>query len=230
MDNKCNILVIDDEIQIRRFLKISLESAGYKIHEASDANEGLIKSTSVKPEMILLDLGLPDEDGLEVLKKIRGWSNVPVIILSVRNSEQTIVSALDMGANDYLTKPFNTNELLARIRAALRNVHPEETSPLFKNNSIEVDFNTRVVKKNNEPVKLTATEYSLLSLFIRNIGKVLTHGYILKEIWGKPFSEESQYVRIFISQLRKKLEDDPNNPKFILTESGVGYRLVLTEK
>jgi len=230
MDNKCSILVIDDEVQIRRFLKISLEAAGYKISEASDANEGLIMSTSVKPELILLDLGLPDADGMEVLRKIREWSGVPVIILSVRNSEQDIVAALDAGANDYLTKPFSSNELLARIRAALRNFHPEETSPVFKNADLEVDFNTRVVRKNNEPVKLTATEYSLLGLFIRNAGKVLTHGYILKEIWGKPFSEESQYVRIYISQLRKKLEDDPNNPKLFLTESGVGYRFVVIEK
>jgi len=230
MDNKCVILVIDDEIQIRRFLKISLESSGYKIQEAENANEGLIMATSVKPELILLDLGLPDEDGLEVLKKIREWSSIPIIILSVRNSEKDIVSALDSGANDYLTKPFNTNELLARIRAALRNVHPEETSPIFKNDSIEVDFNTRVVRKNDEPVKLTATEYSMLILFVRNAGKVLTHGYILKEIWGKVFSEESQYVRIYISQLRKKLEDNPDNPKFIITESGVGYRFVMIEK
>lgn len=230
MNNKCSILVIDDEVQIRRFLKISLESAGYKISEAENASEGLIMSTSVKPELILLDLGLPDSDGMEVLKKIREWSNVPVIILSVRNSEQDIVAALDAGANDYLTKPFSSNELLARIRAALRTFHPEETSPVFKNGDIEIDFNTRIVKKNGEPVKLTATEYSLLSLFIRNAGKVLTHGYILKEIWGKPFSEESQYVRIYISQLRKKLEDDPNNPKFFLTESGVGYRFVMIEK
>jgi two-component system KDP operon response regulator KdpE len=230
MDNKCCILVIDDEVQIRRFLKISLEAAGYKISEASNANEGLILSTSVKPELILLDLGLPDEDGLEVLKKIREWSNIPIIILSVRNSEQDIVSALDLGANDYLTKPFNTSELLARIRAALRNAHPEESSPIFKIKSIEVDFNTRIVTKNGSPVKLTATEYSLLTLFIRNAGKVLTHGYILKEIWGMPFSEESQYVRIYISQLRKKLEADPNNPKLFLTESGVGYRFVVIEK
>ncbi len=172
---------------------------------------------------------LPDEDGLEVLKKIRQWSDVPVIILSVRNSESDIVSALDAGANDYLTKPFNTNELNARIRAALRNVHPEESNPVFKFNSVEVDFNSRVVTKAGEPVKLTATEYSLLTLFIRNAGKVLTHGYILKEIWGKAFSDESQYVRIYISQLRKKLEDDPEHPQIFLTESGVGYRIRITE-
>jgi two-component system KDP operon response regulator KdpE len=225
MDNKRVVLIIDDEIQIRRFLKISLEAEGYKIHEAENANSGLIKAASVKPELILLDLGLPDEDGLSVLKKIRGWTDIPIIIISVRNSENDIVSALDSGANDYLTKPFNTNELNARIRAALRNVHTEEASPVFKIKSIEIDYNTRIVLKDGNPVKLTATEYSLLTLFIRNAGKVLTHGYILKEIWGLPFSEETQYVRIYISQLRKKLEDDPEHPQIFITESGVGYRL-----
>jgi two-component system KDP operon response regulator KdpE len=225
MDNKRVVLIIDDEIQIRRFLKISLEAEGYKIHEAENANSGLIKAASVKPELILLDLGLPDEDGLSVLKKIRGWTDIPIIIISVRNSENDIVSALDSGANDYLTKPFNTNELNARIRAALRNVYTEEASPVFKIKSIEIDYNTRIVLKDGNPVKLTATEYSLLTLFIRNAGKVLTHGYILKEIWGLPFSEETQYVRIYMSQLRKKLEDDPEHPQIFITESGVGYRL-----
>jgi two-component system KDP operon response regulator KdpE len=219
-----NILVIDDEIQIRKLLRLNL-SPDYNIIEAENGVTGLQLAASHHPDLVILDLGLPDKDGLEVLKDLRGWSNIPVIILSVRNSENDIVSALDAGANDYLTKPFNSNELLARIRASLRQQYHELSSPVFKTGNIEADLNARTVKRSGEPVKLTATEYSLLSLFIKNAGKVITHSYILKEVWGLPFSDETQYVRIYIAQLRKKLEDDPNNPKLFTTESGIGYRL-----
>jgi two-component system, OmpR family, KDP operon response regulator KdpE len=224
-----NILVIDDEIQIRRLLKITLENSGYKIIEADNAKIGLIELTNSRPSLVLLDLGLPDEDGLSLLKKIRNFSEVPIIILSVRNSETDIINALDSGADDYITKPFNTGELLARIRASLRHSQPEQKNPVFVNGNMTVDFSTREVKKNGQVVKLTSTEFSLLALFIRNSGKVLTHNYFLKEIWGKPYSDETQYLRVFVAQLRKKLEDNPSRPKMFVTESGVGYRMIIIE-
>ncbi len=222
-----NILVIDDEIQIRRLLKIGLEDSGYSVFEAEDGKRGIQELINHKPSIALLDLGLPDEDGLIVLKKIREFSDVPVIILSVRNSEKDIICALDSGANDYITKPFNIGELLARIRASLRYYQPEQTNPVFTNGNISVDFSTRTVKNKEEIVKLTTTEFSLLTLFIRNAGKVLTHQYILKEVWGKPFSDETQYLRVYLAQLRKKFEDDSTKPKIFVTESGVGYRMTL---
>jgi two-component system KDP operon response regulator KdpE len=222
------ILVIDDEIQIRRLLHLNLDE-DYKVIEAETATTGIELAASHKPELIILDLGLPDKDGIEVLKQLREWSSVPVIILSVRNSEDDIINALDQGANDYLTKPFNSGELLARIRAALRTRHAEVLSQVFTNGAIEVDLNARAVKKNDKIVKLTATEYALLLLFIKNAGKVVTHSYILKEVWGRTYSEETQYVRIYMAQLRKKLEDDPNHPKIFTTESGIGYRMEVQE-
>jgi two-component system KDP operon response regulator KdpE len=222
-----NILVIDDEIQIRRLLKIGLEDSGYLVFEAGDGKRGIQELINHKPSIVLLDLGLPDEDGLSVLKKIREFSDVPVIILSVRNSEKDIVSALDSGANDYITKPFNIGELLARIRASLRYYQPEQTNPVFTNGNISIDFTTRTVKNKNEIIKLTTTEFSLLTLFVRNAGKVLTHQYILKEVWGKPFSDETQYLRVYLAQLRKKFEVDSSKPKIFVTESGVGYRMVM---
>lgn len=226
---KDNILVIDDEPQIKRLLRITLEANEYNVTDAKDGTTGIEQSASCRPNLIILDLGLPDMDGLVVLKKLREWIKIPIIILSVRNSEKDIITALDFGADDYLTKPFNTGELLARIRNAIKHSRPEQAVSVFKNGSIEVDFPSRIVKKNNEIIKLTATEFSLLSLFIRNAGKVITHSHILKEVWGKQFSDDTQYVRIYIAQLRKKLEDDPNKPKFFVTESRVGYRFVIVE-
>lgn len=225
MNTNPNILVIDDEIQIRRLLNLNLQSNNYNVIEAENGITGLQLAASHHPDLIILDLGLPDKDGLDVLKDLRQWSKIPVIILSVRNSENDIVNALDAGANDYLTKPFNSNELLARIRASLRQQYQELSSPVFQSGNVEVNLDTRTVKRCNEIVKITATEYSLLTLFIKNAGKVITHSHILKEIWGLPFSEETQYVRIYIAQLRKKLENDHNNPKLFTTESGIGYRL-----
>lgn len=224
-----NILVIDDEIQIRRLLKISLENSGYKVFESENAKSGLQELVNSRSSLVLLDLGLPDEDGLSLLKKIRDFSDVPVIILSVRNSEKDIISALDLGADDYITKPFNTGELLARIRACMRHSQPEQKNPVFINGNITVDFSTREVKKKDQIIKLTSTEFSLLSLFIRNSGKVLTHNYFLKEIWGRPYSDETQYLRVYVAQLRKKLEDNPSRPKMFITESGVGYRMKIIE-
>jgi two-component system, OmpR family, KDP operon response regulator KdpE len=209
---------------------LTLENSGYKVFEAENAKCGLMEITNSRPSLILLDLGLPDEDGLSILKKIRDFSEVPVIILSVRNSENDIITALDSGADDYISKPFNSGELLARIRTSMRHSQPEQKEPIFKIGNISVDFSTREVKKKGQVIKLTSTEFSILALFIRNSGKVLTHNYFLKEIWGKQYSEETQYLRVFVAQLRKKLEDNPSRPKIIVTESGVGYRLIVPEK
>ena len=226
MNYKPSIIVIDDEPQIRKILRITLESNDYRVIESDNAKNGLVQAATAHANLILLDLGLPDMDGLDVLKEVRSFSDVPVIILSVRNSEEDIVAALDLGADDYLTKPFNTSELLARIRASLRRTQQPQES-IFKNGSLSIDFASHIVTKDSEELKLTNTEYELLLLFIKNIGKVLTHRFILKEIWGPSYIEHSQYLRVFIGQLRKKIESDPSEPNMILTESGVGYRMVM---
>lgn len=218
------VLIIDDEVQIRRLLEITLSANGYKISEASTGKEGLILATTVNPVLIILDLGLPDSDGLDILKKLREWYNKPIIILSVRNSEDDIVKALDLGANDYLTKPFRTGELLARIRVAIRQSQDISDKPILEFGSLTIDLANHVARKNNEILKLTATEFSLLALLAKNEGRVLTHQYILKEVWGMGYIEQTQYLRVFIAQLRKKVEDDPAKPKLLNTESGIGYR------
>ncbi|MCW3124032.1 MAG: Fis family transcriptional regulator [Flavipsychrobacter sp.] len=227
--NKAEILVIDDEAQMRKLLEITLQSNDYIIKEATTAREGIALAASHPPDMILLDIGLPDEDGHSVLKKLREWYTNPIIILSVQSSEEDIVKALDNGANDYLVKPFRTGELLARMRSALRLAVPEDANPVFKSDDLVIDLATRTVKKNNETIKLTATEYTLLALFVKNEGKVLTHHYLLREVWGPGYIDQSQYLRVFIAQLRKKIENDPNRPELIVTESGVGYRFVSKE-
>ncbi|MPM30405.1 Transcriptional regulatory protein KdpE [bioreactor metagenome] len=226
MNNNPHIVVIDDEIQIRKLLNITLSSAGYYISEAGTGKEGMQLAAIRPPDLLILDLGLPDNDGKEILRQIRDWYSAPVIILSVRDSEEEIVQALDLGANDYLIKPFRTGELLARIRSCLRHSATQEQSTIIKSGSLSIDLSSRVVKKNNVSVKLTATEYSLLSLLARNDNKVLTHQFILKEIWGPSYIEQSQYLRVFIGQIRKKIEDDPNHPLIILTEPSIGYRFV----
>jgi two-component system KDP operon response regulator KdpE len=226
MGNKAEILIIDDEPQIRKLLEITLQSNDYRVKEASTAKEGLIMAASHPPDMILLDLGLPDESGHEVLKKIREWYSSPIIILSVQNGEDDIVKALDNGANDYLTKPFRTGELLARIRSVMRKEVTEKNNSVLYCGDLMIDLANRVVKKNEAVVKLTATEYSLLALFVKNEGRVLTHQYLLKEVWGNSYLNQSQYLRVFIAQLRKKIEKDSNRPQHIVTESGVGYRFV----
>lgn len=226
MNNKPEILIIDDEPQIRKLLDITLQSNDYRVQEAVTAKEGLLMAANHPPDLILLDIGLPDESGHEVLKKIREWCLKPIIILSVINSEEDIIKALDNGANDYLTKPFRTGELLARIRSVLRTSFSEKNTPLIQCGNITIDFSSRIVKKNEITIKLTATEYSLLVLFAKNEGRVLTHKYILKEIWGNAYLDQSQYLRVFVAQLRKKIETDSNRPLHIITESGIGYRFV----
>lgn len=224
--NKAEILIIDDEQQIRKLLEITLQSHGYKVCEAENAKEGLAMAANHPPDLILLDIGLPDENGHSVLVKLREWYSKPIIILSVQSSEEDIIKALDNGANDYLTKPFRTGELLARIRSVLRKPNGDKNEVALIFGDIIVDLGLRIVKKNSEALKLTATEYTLLTLLAKNEGKVLTHKYILKEVWGPGYVNESQYLRVFIAQLRKKIENDPNRPAHIVTESGVGYRFL----
>jgi two-component system KDP operon response regulator KdpE len=224
MNNRPEILVIDDEAQIRKLLEITLQSHEYRVNEAAAAKEGLIKAANHPPDLILLDLGLPDESGHSVLQQLREWYTGPVIILSVINNEEDIVKALDNGANDYLVKPFRTGELLARIRSALRGTLNDTITQVAVFGDLQVDFTARLVRKNNQTIKLTVTEYTLFTLLVKNEGKVLTHQYLLREVWGPGYINQSQYLRVFIAQLRKKIESDANRPEYLLTESGVGYR------
>lgn len=226
MSNQASILIIDDEIQICKMLQIALSSNNFKVIESNTAQDGVIQAANHPPDLILLDLGLPDKNGQEVLTELRTWYNKPIIILSVQKDEENIVKALDNGATDYLVKPFRTGELMARIRSSLRHSQQENKEPVINYGNLQIDLVNRIVKKNNDVVKLTSTEYSLLALLIKNEGKVITHQYVLKEIWGNTFINETQYLRVFIAQLRKKIEDDSNLPTYIITESGVGYRFI----
>lgn len=222
--SKQSVLIIDDESQIRRLLTITLQSNNYDVIEAATGKEGVNAVSKYTPDLVLLDLGLPDENGHEVLKHLREWFTNPVVIISVQSAEDDIVRALDNGADDYLVKPFRTGELLARIRTAIRKAGSETNISTAAFGDLFIDYANRVVKKKQEPVKLTATEYALLSLFTRHDGKVLTHQFLLREVWGSHQQNESQYLRVFVAQLRKKIETDPNRPIFITTESGIGYR------
>jgi two-component system, OmpR family, KDP operon response regulator KdpE len=219
-------LIIDDEAQIRRLLRVVLEGEKYKVYEAETGQQGLMEIASRRPDAILLDLGLPDLEGLEVLKRFREWSEAPVIVLTVRDDVQEKVDALDAGADDYVTKPFSTPELLARLRAAQRKTRPEEEISVFKNGDLVVDLTARVVRRAGREIKLTATEYTLLRLFVRHPGRVLTHRYILREIWGPKSEEHRQYLRVYVTHLRQKLEPDPARPSLINTLPGIGYRFV----
>jgi two-component system KDP operon response regulator KdpE len=230
MSNKAEILVIDDEAPIRKLLEITLQSNEYIVKQAATAKEGFIAATNHPPDLIILDLGLPDLDGHIVLQTFREWYTKPIIILSVQSGEDDIVKALDNGANDYLVKPFRTGELLARIRSCLRTKINEDNEPLIICNDLHFDLVSRIVKKKNEQVKLTATEYSLLVLLVKNEGKMLTHHYLLREVWGPGYINQSQYLRVFIARLRKKIETDANRPEYILTESGIGYRFVCPDQ
>jgi len=221
-------LVIDDEPQIRRLLRVTLEANGYRVFDAATGQDGVVQAAQRRPDAILLDLGLPDLEGVEVLKRLREWSHVPVIILSVRDREDDKVAALDAGADDYVTKPFNTAELLARLRAALRHVQPQGADAIFTSGNLEVDLSKRIVRKRGEEVKLTPTEYSLLRLLVTHAGKVLTHRQLLTEIWGAKAVEQTHYLRVHIAHLREKIENNASSPELIVTEPGVGYRLLPT--
>jgi two-component system KDP operon response regulator KdpE len=220
-----SVLVIDDEVQIRRLLRVTLEKLGYAVHEAATGGEGLQMVLAKKPDMVLLDLGLPDRDGTAVLAELRSWSTVPVIILSVRNSEEDIVHLLDAGADDYVIKPFNTGELIARMKVAIRHHAPQEAQAVFATGRLSVDLQERKVKVAGEAVKLTPTEYGLLRLFVQHAGRILTHRQLLREVWGPNMDEETNYLRVYITGLRKKIESNPQMPELIVTEPGVGYRL-----
>ena len=220
-------LIVDDEPQIRRLLRVVLEGENYQVQEAENGQQGLTEIANRRPAIILLDLGLPDMEGLEVLKRLREWSEAPVIVLTVRDDVHEKVAALDAGADDYVTKPFSTPELLARLRAAQRKTRPEEEISVFKNGDLVVDLTARVVTRAGREIKLTATEYALLRLFVRHTGRVLTHRYILREIWGPKSEEHRQYLRVYVTHLRQKIERDPAAPELVKTEPGIGYRLEL---
>jgi len=226
---KPTVLVIDDEQQIRRLLRVCLESNGYKVEEAATGQEGITSAAQHPPDVVILDLGLPDLDGVTVLKRLREWSKVPVVVLSVRDREEDKIAALDQGADDYVTKPFGTGELLARLRAAQRRSTPVPEMTVFRTGQLEVDLAARVVRLRGKEVKLTATEYSLLRFFVQHAGKVLTHRQILREVWGPNYIEQTHYLRVYMAHLREKLETEPSQPSLLITEPGVGYRLIEKE-
>jgi two-component system KDP operon response regulator KdpE len=224
--NKPEILVIDDEVQIRRLLKLTLEEAGYAVREAETGRAGQEEVLRRTPDAVILDLGLPDQPGLEVLRQLREWNPVPVLILSVFGQEGSKIAGLDAGADDYLTKPFGGGELLARLRALLRRIKPAVATSNFHFGRIEVDFAHRRVKKDGQAIKLTSMEYALLQLFITHRDKVLTHRQILRDLWGAKAEGQTHYLRTYMLRLRRKLEDDLDAPKYFQTESGIGYRFV----
>ncbi|HYW85141.1 MAG TPA: response regulator transcription factor [Spirochaetia bacterium] len=227
MKPNSSVLVIDDEPQIRHLLQITLVKHGYTVHEAATAEDGLQMAARKKPDIVLLDLGLPDRDGAEALAELRTWSAVPVIILSVRNAEEEIVRLLEAGADDYLVKPFNTRELMARMNVIIRNRQPQEPHSSFVSGRLRVDLFNREVSVAGEPVKLTPTEYGLIRMLVQNAGHVVTHGQLLREVWGPHLQKETNYVHVYITGLRKKIEKNPQMPDLILTQPGVGYRLMV---
>jgi two-component system, OmpR family, KDP operon response regulator KdpE len=227
---KTRVLVVDDEPQIRRFIRASLQAHGYDIEEAVNAEEALLKASTLKPDIVVLDLGLPDQDGLLVITRIREWSQVPIIVLSVRSLEQDKVEALDAGADDYVTKPFGMAELMARIRASLRNRLADQTpDPVLKTGGLMVDLARRLVTVDGREAKLTPNEFDLLRVLAVNAGKVVTHTHLLREVWGPADVDQTHYVRVYVGQLRRKIEANPSEPRYILTEPGVGYRLALAD-
>jgi two-component system KDP operon response regulator KdpE len=222
-------LVIDDEAQIRRLLTLILEANGYAVTEAADGREGLLQAATRRPDVVILDLGLPDLDGVEVVTRLREWSRVPIVVLSVRDREEDKVGALDAGADDYLTKPFGAAELLARLRVAQRHAQPTPETVVFRSGSLEVDLAARLVTVNGQEVRLTATEYAFLRLLVQHAGKVLTHRQILRTVWGPGYVGQTHYLRVYVARLREKIEAVPAQPALIMTEPGVGYRLIVKD-
>ena len=222
------IIVIEDEPSIRKFLRTSLSSQGLTVFEADTGKQGVIEAGVRKPDLMILDLGLPDMEGIDVIRAVRDWSSMPIIVLSARSQEQHKIDALDMGADDYLTKPFGFGELMARIRVALRHAsRTDESMPnnVFSVGTLNVDLNNRLVSVDDREISLTPIQYRLLAVLVKHAGKVMTHRQILKEVWGPSYQDNVHYLRIYMSQLRQKLEVDPTQPRYLLTESGVGYRL-----
>jgi len=221
------VLIIEDEPGIRRFLRVTLANNGYRVTEAAAAEEGLDAAATQRPDLVLLDLGLPDRDGVEVLRELRGWSAIPIVILSARDNERAKVDSLDSGADDYLTKPFSSAELLARLRAALRHAANRDgpPEPVFSVGDLRVDLVRRLVSVAGSEVHLTPIEYNLLATLVKHAGKVLTHRQLLHAVWGPDYGYEAHYLRVYMAQLRRKLEADPADPRYLRTEIGVGYRL-----
>jgi len=224
------VLVIDDEPQIRKFLRIGLESQGHEVIAAADASEGIARCAESAPALVVLDLGLPDREGFDVIREVRGWSRVPILVLSVRADEEQKVLALDLGANDFVTKPFGMAELLARVRALLRDhTRDDPESAVYRAGPLTVDLGSREVRLGGELLKLSRREFELLRMLVAHAGRVLTHKQLLRELWGPAHEQDTQYLRVYVGQLRGKLGDDPTHPRFIATEPGVGYRLLVRE-
>ncbi len=227
--DSCNIVLIEDEPRIREFVKTALESAGHNVQEAGTVQRGLIDAGNRKPDLIVLDLGLPDRDGLEFIREFRTWSSVPILVLSARSQEEDKIAALDLGADDYLVKPFGLGELLARVRAALRRRRPvTDALARLQFGEVVVDFATRQVVRAGAPVHLTPIEFRLLSCLAQHVGRVVTHRQVLQEVWGPAHAEDTHYLRIYMGHLRQKLEENASNPRYLLTEAGVGYRFVIS--
>ena len=230
MDNKFRILTIEDESNIRRFIKLALETEGYEVFEADGLRRGLIETGTRRPDLVVLDLGLPDGDGLEFIVDLRNWSEIPVIVLSARNSEHDKISALDAGADDYLEKPFGAGELLARVRAQLRRQQRSKNEPTIRFGDICIDLVRRLVEKNSEPVHLTPIEYRILTFLTSQADRVVTHRQLLKAVWGPDHIEDMHYIRVHMANLRKKIEKNASMPKYLVTEAGIGYRFVPDSK
>lgn len=226
MENGARILIVDDEPQIRKLLHVSLKAHGFIIDEAASGQDGINRAAIFKPDLMIVDLGLPDINGKEVIREIREWSNAPIIILTAHDQEQEKIAALDVGADDYITKPFSMGELLARIRVCLRRMATGESEPLLTCGGLTVDLVQRRVSVDGREVKLTPTEYEIIKLLAQNAGRVLTHKQLLKAVWGNSYDNDTHYIRVYVGQLRRKIEMDPAQPKYIITESGIGYRLM----
>ncbi|MBN1231708.1 MAG: response regulator transcription factor [Anaerolineales bacterium] len=228
-DSGIRVLIIDDEIAIRRFLRTSLQASGYMIIEAHTGEEGIAEIINKRPDLVILDIGLPVIDGIEVIKKIREWSDIPILILSVMDQEKKKIEALDAGADDYLTKPFSVGELMARMRVLMRRINPQVIEQGFESSDLRIDFNTRIVMVKNLEISLTPTEFDLLRILAQNAGKVMTHKQIISLLWGESYQGESHLLRVNISNLRKKIEPNFPRPTYIITEPGVGYRLKISD-
>ncbi|GBG58157.1 DNA-binding response regulator [Sporomusaceae bacterium FL31] len=226
MNNAARILIIEDESQIRKLLKVSLSAHGYDLEEAVNGKDGVNRAATFKPDLLIIDLGLPDIDGKEVVKQIREWSETPIIILTARDQEQEKIEALDSGADDYITKPFGVGELLARMRVCLRHAATAEQQPILACGSLVVDLQQRRVTVEGHEVKLTPTEYEIIKMMMQHAGKVITHKQLLKAVWGSAYQQDTHYIRVYIGQLRRKIEQNPTQPRYIITESGIGYRLM----
>lgn len=229
-DTSLRVLIVDDELAVRRFLRTSLQAYGYLIYESHNGEDALIQVVNKRPDLIVLDLGLPDVDGIEVTRRLREWSDIPILILSVRDQEKDKIAALDAGADDYLTKPFGVGELMARMRVAIRRVTTPMHEPVFVNGSLKIDYSKRVIFVDNNEISLTPTEYDLLRILARDAGKVLTHRQIIRSLWGGTDQSEAHLLRVNISNLRKKIEPDSTRPTYIITEPGVGYRLRILDE